>query len=97
MRLIQYLAAATVLSLSPAIHAQDADPAPYDRGFFVSPMASFFSPDSDRDLDAGVGATIGFGYRFGGIRDRVGSQLGEPLGRKRAARVRPCANAARAQ
>ena len=68
MRLIQYLAAATALCLSPAIHAQDdADPAPYERGFFVSPMATFFSPDSDRDLDTGAGATIGFGYRFGGI------------------------------
>lgn len=51
----------------PALAAVDDGAAqPIDKGFYVAPMGRYVSPDSSRDVEDGIGATLGLGYRFGG-------------------------------
>lgn len=55
--------------LAPAAAgAQEAsEPTPYERGFYVAPMGSYYKPDANRSLDDGAGVHLGLGYRFGGL------------------------------
>ncbi len=59
-------AAAMSLALGLVAVAQAEDRPPIGHGFYLAPMATYLSPDSSRDLDDGIGATLGLGYRFGG-------------------------------
>ena len=60
------LGLAAALSLPLSAHADDHERQPIQEGFYVAPMGSYVSPDAARDLDDGIGATLGLGYRFGG-------------------------------
>ncbi|ORE88220.1 OmpA/MotB domain-containing protein [Oceanococcus atlanticus] len=63
MKAINLVSAGLALAMGLPTIAAAENLAPFERGLYVAPMASYVEPDSDRTLDDGLGGTLALGYR----------------------------------
>lgn len=63
MKAINLVSAGLALAMGLPTIAAAENLAPFERGLYLAPMASYVEPDSQRSLDDGLGGTLALGYR----------------------------------